>query len=81
MSDLEFHEYSLENLREEEKLNMYPPRFKIFVNRLSHDKNLDTEFKIVLENDGVLVSDKDIYFPLLITNLVAEASSGRIVSL
>ena len=57
---------------------MYPPRFKISVNRLSHGKNLDTEFKIVLENDGVLVPDEVINFPLILTKLVTEVSSGKI---
>ena len=59
---------------------MYPPRFKFSVNCLSHGQNLDTEFKIVLENDGVLVSDEVINFPLIITKSTIEVSSGKIVS-
>ena len=58
---------------------MYPPRFKTSVNRLSHGKNLDTEFKIVLENNDVLVSDEVINFPLMISKSATEVLSGKIV--
>ena len=57
---------------------MYPPRFKISVNCLSRGQKLDTEFKIVLENNDILVPDEVIKFPLIITKLV-EVSSGKIV--
>ena len=60
---------------------MYPPRFKISVNRLSHGQKLDTEFKIVLENNDILVPDEVIKFPLIITKLVTEVSSGNIVAI
>ena len=81
VSDLNFHTYSsLEDLRAEEELCMYPPRFKISVNRLSHGKKLDTEFKIVLENDGVLVPD-EVIFPLTITKLPTEVLPGKMVSM
>ena len=59
---------------------MYPPRFKISVNRLSHGQKLETEFKIVLENDGVLATDEVRKFPLIITKLVTETPSGKICS-
>ena len=81
MSDLDFHTYtSYEDLRAQEQRHMYPPRFKLSVNCLSHGQNLDTEFKIVLENDDVLVSDEVINFPLIITKSTTAVSSGKIVS-
>ena len=81
VSDLNFHTYSsIEDLRAEEELYMYPPRFKVAVNRLSHGKKLDTEFKIVLENDGVLVPDEVRRFPLTITKLSTEVLPGKMVS-
>jgi len=58
---------NLEDLREEERLYMYPPRFKISVNRLTRSRMLDAKFKIGLENDGVLVADEFREFPLTIT--------------
>ena len=82
MSDLDFHTYaSLEDLRAQEEFCMYPPRFKISINRLSHCQKLDTEFKIVLENNDILVTDEVIKFPLIITKLVTEVSSGKIVAI
>ena len=72
---------NLEDLRAEEELNIYPPRFKISVNRLSHGQKLDTEFKIVLENDGALAVDEVKKFPLIITKLVTETPSGKVVSM
>ena len=70
VNDLDFHTYSsLENLRTEEEMCMYPPRFKVSVVRLSHGKELDTEFKIVLENDGILVSDEVRRFTLTVAKL------------
>ena len=62
---------------------MYPPRFKISVNRLSHGKKLelDTEFKIVLENDGVLATDEVRKFPLIITKSATEVPLGKTVSI
>ena len=62
-------------------MNVYPPRFKISVNRLSRGQKLDTEFKVVLENDGVLAADEVRKFPLIITKLVTEALSGKVVSM
>ena len=70
VSDLDFHTYSnLEDLRAEEDLCMYPPRFKVSVVRLAHGKQLDTEFNIVLENNGVLVSHEIRKFPLTVVKL------------
>ena len=81
MRDLDFHTYaSPEDLRAEEELNVYPPRFKISVNRLSHGQKLETEFNIVLENDGVLATDEVRKFPLIITKLVTETPSGKMCS-
>lgn len=58
---------------------MYPPRFKISVNRLSYGKKLDTEFKIILENDGVLSSDEVIKFPLIVAQLSNQIISGKVI--
>ena len=78
VSNLDFHTYSSVNdLRAEEKLNMYPPHFKISINRLLLGKKFDTEFKITLENDGVLVSEEVRKFPLTITELSKRVMSGR----
>ena len=78
VSDLNFHTYSsVEDLRAEEEFCMYPPRFKISVNCLSHGKNLDTEFKIILENDGILDFDEVIKFPLIIPKYTTEVQSGK----
>ena len=81
VSDLDFHTYrSLEDLRAEEEFCMYPPRFKMSVNRLSHDKKLELDFKIVLEIDGVLSTEEIINIPLTITKSATEVPSGKIVS-
>ena len=65
VNELEFWNYSIENLKEEEKLCTYPPRFQITIKYLEeHCKNLDIEFKIILETDGVLASDDTLKFPL-----------------
>ena len=69
-SELDFSTYSSPgDLKEVERNLMYPPRFKISVIRLSHGKCLDTEFKITLENNDVLVSDEVRKFPLTVTEL------------
>ena len=57
---------------------MYPPRFKVAVIRLSNDKNLKTDFKVILENNGVLVSDEVRNFPLTIRKSAKEIGSGKI---
>ena len=58
---------------------MYPPRFKISVNRLSHDKKLELDFKIALETDGDSATDEFIKIPLTIGKPTTEVSSGKIV--
>ena len=79
VSELDFSTYSsLEDLRAVEENLMYPPRFKISVIRLSRGEPLDTEFKITLENDGVLVSDEVRKFPLTVTELPKMHRLGRI---
>ena len=57
---------------------MYPPRFKVAVIRLSNDKNLKTDFKVILENNGVFVSDQVRNFPLTIRKSDKEIGSGKI---
>ena len=82
VSDLNFHTYSnVEDLRAEERLCMYPPRFKVSVNCLSLGKNLDTEFKIILENDGILDLDRVVKFPLIIHRSTTEILPGKVVSM
>ena len=79
VSELDFSTYSsLEDLRAVEENLMYPPRFKISVIRLSRSECLDTEFKITLENDGVLVSDEVRKFSLTVTDLPKMSRLGRI---
>lgn len=73
VNELDFTTYSsLEDLRAVEKNLMYPPRFKISIIRLSHShyKEFNTEFKISLENDGALVSDEVIKFPLIVKQII-----------
>ena len=78
MSDLDFHSYtSLEDLRAEEELCLYPPRFKISVVRLSHGKKLDTEFTIALENDGMPVLNEIQRFPLIVAGLEKTGLSSK----
>lgn len=57
---------------------MYPPRFKVSVIRLSKEKNLETDFKVILKNDGVLVTDQVRNFPLTIRESTKEIGSGKI---
>ena len=79
VGDLDFNTYSsVEDLREVEENLMYPPRFKISVICLSRGKNLDTEFKVALENDGISVSDEVRKFPLTIREPAKEIGSGKI---
>ena len=81
VSDLDFDTYSsVEDLRAEERFCIYPPRFKISVNCLSLGKNLDTEFKINLENDGVLDFNEVIKFPLIIPKSTTEILPGKVAS-
>ena len=78
VSELDFSTYSsLEDLRAVEENFMYPPRFKISVIRISHGKRLDTEFKISLESDGVLVSGEVRKFPLTVTEMPRMHKPGR----
>ena len=78
MSDLDFHSYtSLEDLRAQEELCLYPPRFKISVVRLSHGKKLDTEFTIALENDGIPILSEMQRFPLIVAGLEKKALSSK----
>ena len=80
MSDLEFHSgYTVEDLRAQEELCLYPPRFKISVVRLSHGKKLqlDTMFKITLENDGIPVLDEIKKFPLIVAELEKNGLSSK----
>ena len=82
VSDLYLNTYSsVEDLQAEEELWMYPPRFKVSVNCLSHCNNLETEFKIILENNDVLDFDKAIKFPLIITKSTTTVQLGKIVSI
>ena len=79
VSDLDFNTYtSVEDLRAVEKKLMYPPRFKVSVIRHSDDKSLETDFKVILENDGVLVTDQVISFPLTVWKLANEIGSSKI---
>ena len=78
---MDFHTYSsIADLRAEERLNMYPPRFIVSINRLLPGKNLDTVFKITLENDSVLLSKEVRRFPLIITESSKKVISGIIAS-
>jgi len=54
------------DLQAAEEYCTYPPRFKISVHRPSHGRMLNTtlKFKVILENDGVLVTNEFIVFPL-----------------
>ena len=80
VSDLNFNTYSsVENLRAEEKACVYPPRFKASVDRLSHDKDLNTVFKINLENNGVSDFDEVIPFPLIIEKSTAKMQPSKIL--
>ena len=54
---------------------MYPPRFKVSVIRLLYGKRLDTEFKVTLENNGVLAFDEVRKFPLTVAELPKMVSS------
>ena len=79
VSELDFSTYSsLEDLRAVEENLMYPPRFKISVIRLSRGECLNTEFKITLENDGVLVPDEVRTFPLTVTDLPRICTLGTV---
>ena len=43
----------------------YPPQFDVTIKDIEeHSNNLDIEFKITLETDGVLVSDDFKKFPI-----------------
>ena len=59
---------------------MYPPCFKVSVNCVSHGKDLDTEFKINLENDGVSDFDEVITFPQIIRKSATKVQPGKMVS-
>ena len=69
MNSLEFWNYSIKDLRKEEELCTYPPQFDVTIKDLEkHSKNLDIQFKITLETDGVLVSDdfQELPIPIII---------------
>jgi len=65
---------NLEDLRQEEKLCMYPPRFKISFTRLKRGRILNAKFRVILENDGVLATDEFREFPLTITEGVMSGN-------
>ena len=77
VNDLNYMYSNIEDLRAEEELCIYPPRFKVSVNCLSVGKNLETEFKIILENDDVLDFDKVIKFPLIIAKSTTKVQPGN----
>ena len=80
VSDLNFNTYSsVDDLIAEEDLCIYPPRFKVSINCISHDKDLVTEFEIFLENDGILDRDEVINFPLSIKRSTTKVQPGRMV--
>ena len=78
VSDLDFHSHSsLEDLRAQEELCLYPPRFIISVVRLSHGKKLDAEFTITLKNNDTSVLDEIKKFPLIVAGLEKEGLSSK----
>ena len=80
VSALNFNTYSsVENLREEEKAYIYPPRFKVSVDCLSHDKDLNTVFKINLENNGVSDFDEVMRFPLIVRKSTTKMQLSKIL--
>ena len=81
VKDLDFCKYeSLKNLRDAEELCTYPPRFRVIITCEEYGKKLDIEFKITLENNGVMASDVALNFPLPIIKPARGVRSGNIRS-
>ena len=79
MSDLEFWNYSISNLKYQEDLHVYPPRFKANIKYLEeHSSNLNIEFKISLETDGVLSLDRAQNIPIPIKGRGVKSGIVRI---
>ena len=79
VSDLEFWNYSIRNLKFQEKVCAYPPRYKANIKYLEeHSSNFNIEFKISLETDGVLSLDRAQNIPIPIKGRGIKSGIVRI---